>query len=140
MSSCSQAQQAPAPTPVPSGYLYKVETGIPGQTVYVCGERPFNATGDLVGSANLGAQTRQIFENIKTSLATVSMSLKDITQVKYSVKDNTGTTQVSKLDSQLLKTVEATYFTIAPKIVEMKNVTQTVRSDVLIEVEVIAVK
>ncbi|GAB4016714.1 RidA family protein [Spirosoma sp. KCTC 42546] len=139
LASCSQAQP-PTPVKVPSGYLYKVDTGIPGQTVYVCGERPYNTNGDLVGSGDLGAQTRQIFENLKTSLATVNMSLTDVTQVKYSVKDGTGTTLVSDADSQLLKTIQATYFATAPKIVEMKSVTQTVREDVLIEVEVIAVK
>lgn len=139
LASCSQAQP-PTPVKVPSGYLYKVDTGIPGQTVYVCGERPFNTNGDLVGAGDLGAQTRQIFENLKTSLATVDMSLADVSQIKYSVKDGTGTTLVSETDSQLLTTIQATYFTTTPKIVEMKSVTQTVRDDVLIEVEVIAVK
>ncbi|MVM35712.1 RidA family protein [Spirosoma sp. HMF4905] len=139
LASCSQAQP-PAPAKVPSGYLYKVDTGIPGQTVYVCGERPFNANGDLVGPGDLSAQTKQILENIKTSLATVSMSLKDVTQIKYAVKDGTGTTLVGENATQLLTSVQASYFTTAPKIVEMKNVTQTVRDDVLIEVEVIAVK
>ncbi|WP_332368206.1 RidA family protein [Spirosoma telluris] len=125
---------------MPSGYLYKVDTGIPGQTVYVCGERPFNANGDLVGAGDLGAQTRQIFENVKTSLATVGMSLKDVTQIKYSVKDGTGTMLVSDLHSQQITSIAATYFAAPPKISEMKNVTQTVRDDVLIEVEVIAIQ
>lgn len=124
----------------PSGYLYKVDNAIPGQTVYVCGERPFNANGNLAGSGNLNAQTQQLFENIKTSLATVGMTLKDITQIKYFVKGETETSLVSNLDSQQLKTVQTTYLTIPPKIVDMKNVGQTVRNGVLIEIEVIAIK
>lgn len=132
--------QSTDPVKAPSGYLYKVETGTSGQTVYICGERPFKASGDLAGSGNLGTQTQQLFENVKTSLATVGMTLKDITQIKYLVKGETETSLVSNLASQQLKSVESTYLTVPPKIVDMKNVGQTVRNDVLIEIEVIAVK
>ncbi|GAB4041476.1 RidA family protein [Spirosoma gilvum] len=139
LASCSQAQ-TPALPKVPMGYLYKVEPGIPGKIVYICGQRPFNDAGELVGPSNLTAQTRQVFENIKKSLATVDMTLKDITQITYSVKEATGTTQVSSVNAQSVKAVEASYFAQSPKLVEQKGVSQTVREDVLIEIEVIAVK
>ena len=73
-----QAQPNEVPN-LPTGYLYKVEPGMPGKAVYVCGEHPFNKNGQLVAAGDLGGQTRQVFENIKTSLATVSMTLQDIT-------------------------------------------------------------
>ena len=138
---CHQAQTAFSQN-LPSGYLYKVERGVSGKTVYICGQRPFNANGVLVGAGNVSSQLRQIFENLKTSLATVGMTLQDITQIKYSVKVVAATSpnQVGANNAQILANVGASYLSSAPKIVDMKSVSQTVRDDVLIEVEVITVK
>ena len=139
LASCSQAQTAIAPK-VPSGYLYPASPGIPGKTVYICGERPFNANGDLVGGGDLTAQTRQIFENIKTALATVNMDLTNINQIKYSVKTGPDLVVVPVAQTQAVQAVEAAYLSTPPKITETKAVTQTTRDDVLIEIEVIAIK
>ena len=139
LSSCHHSETA-VPQKVPSGYLYKVDPAVPGQTAYVCGERPFNANGDLVGADDLSAQTRQIFENLKTSLATVNMTLQDVNQITYSIKDVASPNQVTAANAQLLTSISATYFTTPPKIIDMKAVTQTVRDDVLIEIEVITIK
>ena len=124
----------------PSGYLYPVEPGIPGKKVYICGERPFNASGNLVGAGDLTAQTRQIFENMKTALATVNMDLTNINQITYSVKTGSDIVAVPVAQAQALKAVETAYLPTPPKITETKAVTQTVREDVLIEIEVIAIK
>ena len=139
LASCSQAQTA-VPPKVPSGYLYPIEPGIPGKIVYICGEHPFNTNGDLVGAGDLKAQTRQVFDNIKTALATINMNLTNITQIKYSVKEVSDIVPVPAAKTQIIQAVEADYFAQAPKIVETKAVTQTVRDDVLIEIEVIAIK
>lgn len=131
-----QAQTTPKPQP---GYTYKVDTGAPGKTIYVCGQRPFNANGDLVGAGNLQAQARQVFENLKSALGSVGMSLRDVTQVTYHIKGATG--QISPQSSQQISSVGAAYFTQgAPKIADIKSIPKIARDDVLIEVEVIAVK
>lgn len=136
---CGKAQPSEMPQPqMPSGYLYEVSTAIPGQKVYVCGERPFNSKGELVGQGNLTLQTRQVFENITAALKTVDMTLRNVTQVKYSVKGTSD--KVDSSSAQALNSLSATYFTTPPKITEMKGVSQIVRDDILIEVEVIAVK
>lgn len=140
LTSCSQAQTSTPQPDVPTGYLYAVESAIPGKTVYICGQRPFDGHGNIIGADDLGAQARQVFENVKTSLATVNMALKDVTQIKYSIKEATTTTQVSAAKLQAVKAVEADYFMQTPSIVEAKGVSQTVREDVLIEVEVVAIK
>lgn len=141
---CGNAQPADPILPqLPSGYLYKVEPGIPGKTVYVCGERPFDATGKLIGPGNLDLQTKQVFENIKTALKTVNMTMDDVTQITYSVKSAKGNGLPAVVDLntlQQLNNVAASYLPIAPQIVESKAVEQIVREDVLIEIEVIAVK
>lgn len=140
LASCSQAQPTPPQPEVPTGYLYTVESAIPGKTVYICGQRPFDGQGNVVGANDLGVQARQVFENVKTSLATVNMSLTNISQIKYSIKEAATTSQVSAAKLQVVKTVEANYFTQAPSLIEAKGVSQTVRDDVLIEVEVVAIK
>ncbi len=137
--SCSPAQPSEVPQPqATSGYLYKVEPGIPGKKVYICGQRPFNSTGEVVGPGNLEVQTRQVFENIITSLKTVDLTLLDVTQVTYLVKGEA--TNVDSNIVQSLNNFAATYFTKAPGIVEMKGISLIARDDILIEVEVIAIK
>ncbi len=143
---CGNAQtvepQPPQPQ-LPSGYLYKVEPGIPGKSVYVCGERPFDATGKLVGPGNLDLQTKQAFENIKTALKTVNMTMADVTQVTYSVKTDKAAGPPLKVDAskmQQVSNVAASYLVVPPQITESKAVGKIIRDDVLIEIEVIAVK
>ncbi len=139
LASCGQAQPREMPQPqVPTGYLYKVTAAIPGKLVYVCGQRPFNTNGELVGPGNLGAQVRQVFDNLRIALQTVDMTLGNVTQVTYSVKETSGIVDSSRI--QTLNTLSATYFAKVPGIVEMKGVPLIVRDDVLIEIEVIAVK
>ena len=133
----------PLPPQPPSGYLYKVEPGIPGKSVYVCGERPFDAMGNLVGPGSLDGQTKQIFENIKAALKTVNMTMDDVTQITYLVKTGKGSGLPVTVDSntmQQLNNVAASYLPVAPPIVESKATEQIVREDVLIEIEVVAVR
>jgi len=141
---CGNTPSIDPPAPqVPSGYLYKVEPGIPGKIVYVCGERPFDATGKLVGPGNLDTQTKQVFENIKTALKTVNMTMADITQITYSIKTSRAGGLPGKVDAntqQQLNNVAANYLTTPPAIADTKAVDQIVRDDVLIEIEVITVK
>ncbi len=123
----------------PTGYLYKVETGVSGRQVYVSNQRPFNANGELVGPGDLTTQTQQVFENIKTALGTVGLTLRDVKQVTYHVKGTT--TQVNSAVSQQVNSVGATFFTQgAPSIAEIKSIPKIARDEVLVEVEVIAEK
>ena len=143
--SCGNIQPVDPPpiAQVPSGYLYKVEPGIPGKSVYVCGERPFDATGKLIGPGDLNLQTKQVFENIKTVLKTVNMTMDNVTQITYSIKSESGGGAPVKVDpamAQQVNNVAASYFVTPPQLSETKAVTQTVRDDVLVEIEVVTVK
>ena len=133
--SSSQAQSNDIPR---SGYLYKIEPGIPGKTIYICGERPFNTNGNLIAAGDLGGQIRQTFENIKTSLATVDMTLKDVTQIKFLVKGAPG--KVSAIITSVLTDISALYLTPLPNLIDIKSIPKIVRDDVLIEIEVISIK
>lgn len=139
LTSCSPAETTESPK-FQTGYLYKVESAIPGKEVYICGQRPFNASGELVGPGNLSVQTKQVFDNLQESLRTVGMTLRNVTQVTYMVKGSPTTTSVDSSKAQAVNVQANSYFSIVPNIIEMKSVAQNVREDVLIEIEVIAVK
>lgn len=131
--------QAQTPEKPLSGYTYKVEPGLPGKQVYISGQRPYNAKGELVGAGSLSVQTRQVFENLKAALSSVGMSLRDVTQVTYHLKGTSGI--VNAQASQQLASVGAIYFPMgAPKLSATKSIPKIVAEDVLIEVEVVAVK
>src|SRR5579863_10285527 len=52
----------------PNGYTHVVEaTG--GRTVYISGQVPMDANGNVVGAGDFRAQVTQVFENLKTALA-----------------------------------------------------------------------
>ncbi|MCS6926190.1 MAG: RidA family protein, partial [Candidatus Binatia bacterium] len=40
-----------------------------GNTIYVSGQVAYDANGNLVGAGDMKAQTRQVYENLKTVLA-----------------------------------------------------------------------
>ncbi|MFD2572107.1 RidA family protein [Spirosoma soli] len=137
LTSWTQAQTIPTPQP---GYTYKVETGVASQQVFISGQRPFNTNGELVGAGDLAAQTRQVFENLKTALGTVGMTLRDVTQITYHLKGVAG--QVNPAASQLAANTGAVFFPqgAPPRVADTKSIAKIVRDDVLIEVEVIAIK
>ena len=137
--SYGQAQSTKTPTSnPPTGYLYQVTPGIPGKAVYVCGEHPFDASGNLVAAGDLSGQTRQVLENIKTSLARINMKLTDVTQINYAIKGTSTTVSASTI--AMLTKIGASYFTQLPKLVDVKSTPKIVRDDVLIVVEVVAIK
>ncbi|AUD07299.1 RidA family protein [Spirosoma pollinicola] len=137
LTACSQAQPTDTPQ-VQHGYLYKVEPAIPGKEVYICGQRPFNAAGELVGPGNLGLQTQQVLENVKASLKTINMTMLNVSQVTYFVRGDS--TSVPTGSAQALSSQATSYFAKLPDIVEIKSVSKNVRDDVLVEIEVVAVK
>lgn len=138
LNSFVQAQTTPDPR-LGQGYTYKVETGVVGKEVYISGQRPFNANGELVGAGDLSAQTQQVFQNITAALGRVGMTMRDVKQVTYHLKGVPGLVNVAT--SQQASNVGAVFFGQAiPGIQEVKSLAQITRDDVLIEVEVIAIR
>lgn len=58
-----------------------------GNTVYVAGQLALDKAGKLVGPNDIGAQTRQIFENMKRILQGGGATLRDIVKVTVFVTD-----------------------------------------------------
>ncbi|OIN59879.1 RidA family protein [Arsenicibacter rosenii] len=139
---CSGAMAQTQTPAIRQGYLYKVETTVPNRRIYVCCQRPVNDSGQLVGTGNLETQLVQSFANITKTLATVGMTPEHIVQVTYHL---TNDQNKSTVNSEIVNRVAATYFNQnkaggISRISELKNVPQQVREDVIIEVEVIAIK
>lgn len=128
LSLTSQAQTAPVST----GYIYPVETQ---KNVWIIGQRPLDQQGQLVGQGDIDQQLTQVFKNVKTALASVQLTTDDIKQVTYHVRqlDNRRATVIRSLQEQYLPVKTGS-------IIEQKNVAQLVGDDMLVEVEVIAIK
>ena len=139
LTDCVQAQQFPEPSPPKLGYTYKVEPGVGAQQVYISGQRPFNAKGELVGIGNLAIQAGQVFQNLTAALSQVGMSINDVRQVTYHLKGLPGV--VNPVDSQLIVGIAAPFLAKANVTVqEIKSLEQIGQDGVLLEVEVIAVR
>lgn len=73
--------QAPAPI---GPYSQAVRAG---NTVYVSGQIPLSAQGELVGEGDVAAQTHQVLRNLTAVLAAAGLGLADVVKCSIFVKD-----------------------------------------------------
>jgi 2-iminobutanoate/2-iminopropanoate deaminase len=73
--------QAPAPI---GPYSQAIKAG---NTVYVSGQIPLSATGQLVGEGDVSAQTHQVLKNLTAVLAAAGLQLTDVVKCSIFVKD-----------------------------------------------------
>lgn len=128
-------------TKLRTGYLYKVDTTVPGRQIYVCGQRPINANGEVVGQGNLDTQLLKVFDNLTNTLATIGMTPDNIVQITYHISNDSNK---NALYNERVNQLAAVYFNQnkanIPRLSELKTVQNQVRDDVIIEVEVVAIK
>jgi reactive intermediate/imine deaminase len=103
-----------------------------GNTIYVSGQVAYDASGQLVGEGDMKAQTRQVFENIRSVLGAADARMEDI------VKINTFITDSSKFMDMLAARSEI--FGNDPPASTAVVVQALAFSGLLIEVEAIAIK
>jgi reactive intermediate/imine deaminase len=103
-----------------------------GNTIYVSGQVAYDASGQLVGEGDMKAQTRQVFDNIKSILGAADARLEDI------VKINTYITDSSKFMDMLAARTEI--FGDDPPASTAVVVQALAFPGLLIEVEAIAIK
>ena len=75
------SDQAPAPI---GPYSQAVKAGA---TVYVSGQIPLDAAGQLVGTGDVSAQTHQVLQNLTAVLAAAGLALTDVVKCSIFVKD-----------------------------------------------------
>jgi 2-iminobutanoate/2-iminopropanoate deaminase len=75
------SNQAPAPI---GPYSQAIKAG---NTVYVSGQIPLDAAGQLVGAGDVTAQTHQVLRNLQAVLAAAGLQLTDVVKCSIFVKD-----------------------------------------------------
>jgi reactive intermediate/imine deaminase len=102
-----------------------------GRTVYVSGQVALDATGALVGTDDLKAQTRQVFENLKAALADSGGTLDDVVKITIFMTD------LSQI--QDFREIRNGYFPRELPASTLVQVVRLARPDFLIEIEAVAV-
>jgi len=120
----------PPSFPKPNGYTHAVEAAA-GRTVYVSGQVSLDAAGKVVGAGDVGAQARQVFENLKTVLAAANATLEDVVKITVFMTDLTGLSAFRKLRNE--------YFPKDPPASSLVQVAGLVLPELLIEIEAVAV-
>jgi 2-iminobutanoate/2-iminopropanoate deaminase len=103
-----------------------------GRTVYLAGHVPTDVAGNTVGVDDPERQMRQVFDNLKASLAVAGATLDDI------VKMTVFLTDIAR-DAALYRRVRAAYFTPPLPASTLVQVSRLVRMEWVVEIEAVAV-
>jgi len=117
----------------PPSYTQVVEVSGPGRTVYIAGQLGTDRDGNVVGApGDFRAQAVQVFDNLKTALATVGAGFADV------VKLNSYLADIAHLP--ILREVRSRYLNAAalPASTTLA-VSKFARPAALLEVEAVAV-
>jgi len=118
----------------PPGYTHVVVVNGPGKTIYISGQVPVNATGEIVGKGDLKQQVTQVYENLKLALQAAGATFDDV------VKMNTYVVNYKPADVAIIREVRALYLSgESPPASTLAGVQALYHPDIMIEIEAIAV-
>ena len=110
---------------------FRISPGVQvGSMVYVSGTVALDPQGNMVGGDDMGAQARQVFENIRAVLAEAGATMDDVIKIRAFVTD------ISRYDEYSQARAEA-----FPNIIPASTVVGTselVMPGLLVEVEAVA--
>ena len=115
----------------PTGYTHVVEVTA-GRPVYIAGQIALDPTGALVGPGDIGAQARQVFDNLRAALQAVGAGFEQVVKLTFYLVDATQLPVVREVRDQYVNLQQ-------PPASTAVEVRRLVRDDLLIEVEAIAV-
>lgn len=115
----------------PTGYTHVVEV-VAGRPVYISGQVALDPTGSLVGPGDIGAQARQVFDNLRAALQAVGAGFDQVVKLDYYVVDATQMPVIREVRDEYLDLER-------PPASTAVEVRRLVRDDLLIEVEAVAV-
>jgi enamine deaminase RidA (YjgF/YER057c/UK114 family) len=104
-----------------------------GKLILISGQVAQDASGNLVGAGDLGAQTRQVFENLKIALAASGASFKNVVNLTSFIVDMSQLEKYREIRAEYLKGMSE------PPTSTTVGVPRLVREGYLLEVEAIAV-
>ena len=117
----------------PKGFT-QVVIAPPGRLIYVSGQVPLNAEGEIVAKGDFRGQVTQVMENLKTALAAAGANLSDVIKANYYVV-NLKPEQVA-----VIREVRSKYFSADhPPAGTLVGVTALVKEGYMIEIEAEAV-
>lgn len=99
--------------------------------IFVSGQLAMDADGNSVAPDDISAQTRYIFENIKTILMNAGAVLEDIVKVQIFLTDISTFPQVSAVRNEYLENIRP--------VSTLVEISRTVREGCDVEIEVIAI-
>ena len=102
-----------------------------GKVLHVSGQVAQDATGAIMGTGDIRAQTRQVLENIRTVLAGAGGTMDDVARVTVYVTDMSGLAQIHEVRAQYFRRPYP-----ASTLVEVKRL---VKPEYLIEIDAVAV-
>lgn len=100
--------------------------------VFVSGQAPISADGQLVGEGNFETQVRQVFENLRTVLEQAGMDLEAIVKLTVYLTDMNRLREYTQLKSEFIRAQQPASTAI--------GVSGLARPGMMIEVEAIAVR
>ena len=125
---------SPPQLPPPVGYSHLAEiTG--GKLIYIAGQVALDASGNIVGQGDYHAQLEQVFTNLKTALAAVGASFKNVVKLNYYIVDTVERSQFFAYREERDKHVD----TANPPVATVVVVRGLFRPEFLVEIEATAV-
>ena len=115
----------------PMGYTHVVEAS-GARTIYIAGQVALDDSGNIVGEGEMGAQARQVFENLHTALRAVGASFKDVVKLTYFIVDMSQMQAVREARDQYIQPE----YLPASTAVEVRRLA---REEFLLEIEAVAV-
>jgi enamine deaminase RidA (YjgF/YER057c/UK114 family) len=115
----------------PTGHWTTVTTARPGKLVFVSGLTAKNERGELVGVGDIGAQTRQVCENLQAAMRAAGGTLADVVRVDVFIKEMTGFKAIHE--------VRREFFGPNPPASTMVAISAFTHPDMLIEINAIGV-
>jgi reactive intermediate/imine deaminase len=122
----------PATLSPPFGYSHVVEAPA-GSIVYISGQVPLDAEGQLVGRGDFAAQTRQVFENLTHALEAAEATWSDVVKLDYFLRDVGQIGAVRAIRDEYVDTAN-------PPASTLVEVSSLFSPDVLVEIQAIAIK
>ena len=123
---------SPDTLPPPFGYSQVVDAPA-SRVVYVSGQVPLDAAGELVGEGDFAAQVRQVFENLAAALAAADATWDDVVKLNYFVRDIGEVASLRAIRDEYVSTER-------PPASTLVEVSRLFRDEVLVEIEAVAVK
>ena len=122
---------SPDTLPRPFGYSHVVDAPA-GRIVFVSGQVPLDAEGNLVGEGDFAAQVRQVFENLTAALAAADASWDDVVKLNYFVRDVGEVAALRAIRDEYVNTER-------PPASTLVEVSSLFRDEVLVEIEAVAI-